>query len=312
MESAPYKFFRHHQVGRFLAVAGSPFMICHYLVLGALWTGARPIDWAVCLALYAVRMFGVTAGYHRYFSHRTYETSRVFRFVLALLATSTAQRGVSWWAAHHRAHHKHSDDALDVHSPRHKGFWYSHCGWLFWADEPDYRLVRDLTREPELRWLDRLWWAPPVALGVAVFAWLGASGLFIGFFLSTVLTWHVTFTINSLSHVWGKAPYASGDDSRNNWLLALLTFGEGWHNNHHHYQSSTRQGFHWYQLDLTYLVLRVLAALGIVWALREPPAAIVARTKVNVARGRLAAAPRAVEPSGVGASELADQPARAA
>ena len=190
---------------------------------------------ALGAVLYLLRMFGITAGYHRYFAHRAYKTSRAFQFVLACLAQSSAQRGVLWWAGKHRWHHRHSDTELDVHSPARHGFLYAHVGWI-WApchDATDLALVPDLANFPELVWLDRHPYFTAVLLAVA--AWLlgGWPGLVVGFFWSTVCTWHATFCINSLAHVLGRRRYVTGDDSRNNWWLAVLTLGEGWHNNHH-------------------------------------------------------------------------------
>lgn len=223
-------------------------------------------------------MFGVTAGYHRYFSHRSYKTGRIFQFLLALLAMSSAQKGVLWWAAHHRDHHRFSDTPWDVHSPVRGGFWHSHLLWILDAnnDPTDLGKIKDLARFPELVWLNRHWYLPPVLLGVAVALTLGWSGLLIGFFLSTVLVWHATFTINSLAHIFGSRRYVTTDTSRNNWLLALLTLGEGWHNNHHHHMHSARQGFFWWEIDIVYYVLLALRRVGLVWDLREPTAAALA------------------------------------
>jgi len=254
-----------------------PFALVHLAALGSIWTGFPA--WAVwtAVALYLVRMWAVTAAYHRYFSHRSYKTSRVGQFVLAFLAQTSAQRGALWWAAIHRHHHLHSDTEEDIHSPRQHGFLYAHVGWIFnpgnW--KPDYGTVRDLARYPELRWLDRWYLAPAVALAVACFALGGWTGLFVGFFVSTVALYHGTFAINSMAHEVGSQRYLTGDDSRNHWFLALVTLGEGWHNNHHHYQSSTRQGFRWWEIDITYYVLRAMSWVGLVWDLREPPEAIV-------------------------------------
>ncbi|MFO0631541.1 MAG: acyl-CoA desaturase [Nannocystaceae bacterium] len=220
----------------------------------------------------------MTGGYHRYFSHRTYKTSRAMQFVLAVIAQSASQRGALWWAAHHRDHHKYSDTPLDVHSPMQHGFWHAHVGWIFdHNSDTDWARVKDLTRYPELVVLDKLWWLPPTVLGVLVWLVFGWEGLFGGFMLSTVLLWHGTFTINSLSHVWGRRRYATTDDSRNNWFLALVTMGEGWHNNHHHFMGSTRQGFYWWEIDMTYYVLRVMSWLGLVWDPGEPPARVYER-----------------------------------
>jgi stearoyl-CoA desaturase (Delta-9 desaturase) len=255
-------------------VGAIPFMLVHALPLLAFWTGTKWQDWAVCVALYWIRMFGVTGVYHRYFSHRTYKTSRLFQFLLALLAMSSSQKGVLWWAAKHRVHHKLSDLDGDPHDSR-RGFWYSHMGWLYDHQEAtDYGKVRDLARYPELVFLNKLWFLPPALLGIAVWLWLGWSGLLIGFFLSTAILWHGTFTINSLSHMLGTQRYEAGDTSTNNWYLAIITMGEGWHNNHHHFMGSTRQGFYWWEIDITYYILRGLQAVGLVWDIKEPPARV--------------------------------------
>src|SRR5712671_7196710 len=238
-----------------------PFILLHLSCIAAFWSGITWQAVAICVTLYWLRMFAITAGYHRYFSHRSYSTSRLFQFVLAFLAQSTVQKSVLWWAAKHRHHHLHSDTEQDAHSPRHKGFVYSHVGWIFNRRHAKTDLVKidDFARYPELMWLHRLELAPAVALGVVCFLIDGWSGLVVGFFWSTVLVFHGTFCINSLAHVHGRKRYVTGDESRNNWLLALFTMGEGWHNNHHAYQSSARQGFRRWELDLTYYILRILS-----------------------------------------------------
>ncbi|MCA9562428.1 MAG: acyl-CoA desaturase [Myxococcales bacterium] len=243
------------------------------MLIGIIWTGVTWKALALCGVLYIVHMFAVTAGYHRYFSHRTFKTSRLGQFVLAWLAQSSAQKSVLWWAAHHREHHKRSDTERDIHSPVQKGFVYSHVGWIFDPehDDTDLNRVKDLARYPELRFLHRFELLPAIVTGVLSTIFFGWVGLFVGFFLSTVLVWHCTFFINSLAHVFGKKRFQTDDESRNSLFLALLTFGEGWHNNHHYHQSSTRQGFYWYEIDLTYMALKVLSWFRIVWDLREPP-----------------------------------------
>ena len=249
-----------------------PFIGIHLGVLGAFWTGTHWQDWLCCFVLYWVRMFGVTGVYHRYFAHRSYKTSRVMQFMLAFLAQTSAQKGALWWASHHRLHHRFSDTEQDTHSPRQHGFWYSHFGWLFdYTAETDYGKIRDYAKYPELRLLNRLDLLPAVILGVAVWYFLGTSGLLIGFFLSTVLLWHGTFTINSLSHVIGRRRFETSDDSRNNWFLAIITMGEGWHNNHHHYEASVRQGFRWWEIDMSYYIIWAMSKLGLVWDLKMPP-----------------------------------------
>ena len=261
--------------------AAVPFVLVHLACLAAIWTGVTPGVLALCIGLYVVRMFGVTAGYHRYFSHRSFKTSRAGQLVLALLAQSSAQRGVLWWAATHRHHHRHSDTEHDVHSPRHRGFAYSHLGWIFNRkhEGADYDSIPDLTKYPELVWLDRHPYLPATVLAVACFLLAGWQGLVVGFFWSTVLLYHGTFFINSLAHVHGTQRYVTGDDSRNNWWLALITLGEGWHNNHHAYQRSTRQGFRWWEIDPTFYALAALSWVRVVWELGAPPADVVANER---------------------------------
>jgi stearoyl-CoA desaturase (delta-9 desaturase) len=257
------------------------FAIVHLTAFaGVYFSGWSWSGFALAVGVYYVRMIVVTAGYHRYFSHRSFSTSRVFQFLLAVGAQSAAQRGVLWWASHHRWHHKYSDTDKDVHSAKLRGFFYSHMGWIFtdtWTTT-DPKLVPDLYKFPELRWLDKdgILLLPAFALGLAFLLVGGVWGLVWGFMVSTVMLWHGSFAINSLTHMFGRRRYATTDESRNNWLLAIITTGEGWHNNHHHYPSSARQGFFWWEVDLTYYVLRGLAMLGIVWDLRSAPANVLA------------------------------------
>ncbi len=254
-----------------------PFLIVHLACFAAIWTGVTAEALALGLGLYWLRIFAIGAGYHRYFSHRAYDTSRVFQFVLALLAQTTAQKSVLWWAANHRDHHLHSDTELDVHSPRRMGFLYSHVGWIFSRGQSttNFNRVEDFAKYPELMWLHRFELAPAFALAVICFAVAGWPGLIVGFFWSTVAVYHGTFCINSLAHLVGKRRYITGDDSRNNWLLAIITMGEGWHNNHHAYQSSARQGFYWWEYDPTFYLLKLLERLGLIWNVKRPTAEIM-------------------------------------
>ncbi len=272
-----------------------PFVGMHAACLGVLWVGWSPVAVGVAVALYFLRMFAITGFYHRYFSHRTFRTSRPAQFVFAVLGASAAQRGPIWWAAHHRHHHAHADREQDVHSPVQHGFLWSHMGWFLSRRHfaPDLGRVRDLLVYRELRLLDRFDILVPFLLALAMLVlgkvmeahWpaLGTSGgqmLVWGFFVSTVACYHGTYTINSLCHAWGRRRYATRDDSRNNFWLALLTLGEGWHNNHHHYPMSVRQGFYWWEIDITYYLLRALAALGIVWDLKPVPAEVRSARRV--------------------------------
>jgi stearoyl-CoA desaturase (delta-9 desaturase) len=262
------------------------FLFMHVACLCVIWAGVSAVAVLTCLILYVVRMFAITAGFHRLFAHRTYKTSRGFQFALAFTGTASYQKGPLWWSAHHRAHHLHTDTEHDVHSPMTRSFWQSHVGWFLARDSHviDQTLISNLAKYRDLRWLDRYYSVPPVLLAGSMFLLgtilhhiapgLGTSGwqmLVWGFFISTVLLYHGTFTVNSLAHLFGTRRFATEDNSRNNWLVALITLGEGWHNNHHYYQTSERQGFYWWELDVSHATLRVLSWLGVVWDLRAPP-----------------------------------------
>ena len=206
-----------------------------------------------------------------------------FQFFLAFLGGAAAQKGALWWAAHHRHHHKHSDTDEDLHSAKLEGFYWSHLGWVL-SDEYeayDPNVVKDLTKFPELVWLDKYIFVPPVAAAVACFLIDGWQGLVVGFFISTVVLYHTTFAINSLCHMFGKRRYETGEESKNSLWLAFLTMGEGWHNNHHHYPLSCRQGFFWYEIDIAYYILFGLSKLGIVWDLKAPAGAYAAALRLH-------------------------------
>jgi stearoyl-CoA desaturase (delta-9 desaturase) len=264
----------------------APYIVLHLSCAAVFLVGWSPTAIVVAAALYALRMLAITGFYHRYFAHRSFETSRALQFVFALVGASAAQRGPIWWAAHHRQHHLVSETAQDPHSPHRHGFWWSHTGWFLSPQHFPIRSerVKDLLRYPELRFLDRFDGLMPAVLAIGLFVIgtaleryapaLGTSGWQLvvwGFSISTVALYHATFMVNSLAHRWGTRRYATGDESRNNWLIALLTFGEGWHNNHHHYPASCRQGFYWWELDLTFYFLKCLQAMGLVWNLRPVP-----------------------------------------
>jgi stearoyl-CoA desaturase (delta-9 desaturase) len=241
--------------------------------LGAIFTGVNWLCIALCAVTYFIRMFGITAGYHRYFAHRAYKTSRAFQFVLACLGCSAMQKGPLWWAAHHRHHHRYSDTPDDPHSPRANSFWWSHIGWILDSrhEYTQWEAIRDLSRYPELRFINRNHWLPGIVLAVACYLIGGWAGLVWGFFISTVLLYHAVFAVNSLCHIFGWRRYATRDDSRNNWFVALITLGEGWHNNHHYYQSSANQGFFWWEVDVSYYLIRLMSWVGLVWDVRKPP-----------------------------------------
>jgi stearoyl-CoA desaturase (delta-9 desaturase) len=223
-------------------------------------------------------MFGITAGFHRYFSHRTFQLNRFWQFCLAFLGMTSAQKGVLWWSAHHRHHHKYSDQPEDLHSPIQRGFWWSHMGWILASEysATRYDQIKDMTKFPELVWLNRNQYMPTMLYAMALAFAFGPVGLFYGYFLSTVLLWHGTFAINSIMHVFGKRVYDTTDDSRNSMLLAIATMGEGWHNNHHYYPGTAMQGFRWWQFDPSYYILWLGEKLGIVQNLRRVPSRVVA------------------------------------
>ncbi len=281
-----------HQDRSIRPAAAIGFLLVHVLALGVFFVGFSWTGVALCLGSYYLRMFAITAGLHRYFAHRTYRLGRTPQFLLALLAQTSAQKGVLWWAAHHRHHHKWSDTPKDLHSPLQDGFWWSHIGWILSGryDETNLALIPDFAKFPELRALDRNQYAPVLVYALAAWAVFGWTGLFWGFFLSTVLLWHGTFFINSLTHVFGRRAFPTNDTSRNSFLLAVVTMGEGWHNNHHYYPSSAAQGFRWWQLDVTYYVLWLLERIRIVKGLRPAPSPAVITSALPAARTRLEAA----------------------
>lgn len=275
-------------------VRALPFIGLHAGCLLLPWVGVSATAVAVAVLLYVARMFAITAFYHRYFSHRSFKTSRAAQFLFALLGASSVQRGPLWWAAQHRHHHRHADTSQDLHSPTSHGLIWSHVGWFLTprALTTERNRIRDLNSYPELRWLDRFDAVVPLVLAMSLYAagaWMerwapglncdGPQLLVWGFFLSTVVLFHATVTINSLAHRYGQRPFETRDHSRNNLWLALLTFGEGWHNNHHFYPGAARQGFRPWEIDITWYGLRVLAALGVIWDLRPVPAWVLAQRR---------------------------------
>jgi len=267
-----------------------PFIILHAGCLGVIWVGWSWFAVWAAVALYFLRMFAVTGIYHRYFSHKTYHTSRAGQLFLALWGATTVQRGGLWWAYHHRHHHQHSDEEEDAHSPHVHGFLWSHIGWITSRRNfpTDYSKVKDLAKYPELVWLNRFDTVVPAVfapaiyfLGVALERFapgLGTNGpqmLIWGFFISTTALFHGTACINSMAHLMGKRRYNTTDDSRNSFILAIICLGEGWHNNHHRYQSCTRNGFYWWEIDPTYYGLKLLSWTGLIWGLKPVPQSIL-------------------------------------
>ena len=285
-----------------------PFIILHAGCLIVVWTGVSPFAAGSAVVLYFGRMLAVTGVYHRYFSHKSYSTSRLGQFVLALWGATTVQRGALWWAYHHRHHHQHADDPEDAHSPHVHGFWWSHIGWITSRRNfpTDYSKIRDLAKYPELIWLNRFDTVVPILFATALwaFGWfleVHAPGLQTtrwqmlgwGFFVSTTALFHGTACINSLAHLMGRRRFHTSDDSRNSWLLTLITLGEGWHNNHHRYMSATRQGFYWWEFDPTYYALKMLSWTGLIWDLKPVPASVLAEATAADPASTIPAAQRA-------------------
>jgi stearoyl-CoA desaturase (delta-9 desaturase) len=273
-------------------------LFMHVACLLVIWTGVSLVAVVICLALYVVRMFAITAGFHRLLAHRTYRTSRLFQFLMAFIGTASYQKGPLWWSAHHRRHHLVADTAHDFHSPLTRRFWRAHFGWFLSRDsqKTEWKLIANLSKYPELRFLNRFYSLPPIMLALSAFVlgaalerWapgLGTSSwqmLVWAFFISTVVLYHGTFTVNSLAHIFGKRRFATNDNSRNNLFVALITLGEGWHNNHHYYSSSERQGFYWWEIDVSHYTLRVFSWLGIVWDLNTPPADLTSVSEISIA-----------------------------
>jgi stearoyl-CoA desaturase (delta-9 desaturase) len=253
-------------------------VIMHLACLGVFLVGfSWPALW-VAIVMYVIRGMGVTTGYHRLLAHRSYKTNRFIQFVVATAGGLAMQGGPLWWVAHHRAHHRDTDKEGDIHSPVTKGMWQSHMGWMM-SNEAFHEQgsnSRDLFKYPELKFLQRHYvWILVLqmlglyALGSLLSLWYpdtsinGLQCLVWGFFVSTVFLWHVTFSVNSVCHRWGSQDYDSNDASTNNWIIGILGFGEGWHNNHHFYPSSARHGLKWWQVDVTWILIRGLCLVGL-------------------------------------------------
>ena len=293
-------------------VRAVPFIGMHLACIGVFFVGWSWLAISIAVFLYALRVFTLTGWYHRYFSHRTFKTSRLVQFAFAAIGCSAVQRGPLWWAAHHRHHHVHSDDPEDIHSPKHRGLIMAHLGWFLTpkAVKTNLKIIPDFAKYPELRFLDRYDLLVPIALALSLFGlgclveWAspesGVTGwqlLFWGFFLSTVAVYHVTYLVNSATHLIGTRRYETKDDSKNSLIVALLTFGEGWHNNHHHYPNSTRQGFFWWEIDITFYTLQFMSMFGLVWDLHAVPKRVLYPKQKAIPQAITEATPATVMPS---------------
>lgn len=271
-----YRVFR-------IALSLGPLITVHLALFSIPFVPVTIVSIVLLFVMTRISGLGITVGFHRYLSHHSFKTSRTFQFLLAMAGCTALQKGPLWWVIHHREHHKHSDTEQDVHSPVVDGFWYGHVGWLFANDlmTPDHAGVKDLTKYPELYWLDRFWMLPGF-LAAGLCFWIdGLSGLIYGYCLSTVLIFQITFAVNSIGHRWGPQRYETGEGSRNNWFLGYLAMGDGWHNNHHRAPTSARHGFAWYELDVSYRFIRLFRLMRLVWDVRQPPANVVANAPYN-------------------------------
>lgn len=283
-------------VGPFIGLIAAIVLLWHRA------SGAIAIGWPemiVMAVMYAVVGFGVTIGFHRLLTHRAFEAPRPVRLLLAILGSSAGQGMCIRWCATHRRHHQVSDRNGDPHSPRlHgegpldllRGMWHAHVGWCFKSDSPELaRSIPDLLEDRALLVIDQLYFvwvgigilAPAAALGLYFHSWRGfVSGMVWGGLLRIFLMQHVTWSVNSVCHVWGTRPFRSGDHSTNNLPVALLSLGEGWHNNHHAFPTSARHGLHWWQFDATYIVIKAMGWIGLARNIRIPnPTAIHAKLR---------------------------------
>jgi len=269
--------------------------------VSALLAFAVSFEWwylAVWGVSHFLRAIGLTLAFHRYYAHRSFQMNRVARFVWTLIGTAAMQKGPLWWAGHHVNHHRFADREGDPHSPAVSGFYYAHIGW-FLNDarhdrlEPNNPVVRDFSKAPEIAFLDRYFFVPPLLLAVALFAGGGLPLLIWGFCLPTTTLAHATFAINTVNHLFGSRRFDTRDESRNNVFTALFAAGEGWHNNHHRYQRAARNGFYWWELDPTWYVIRAMAAVGLAWNVQGVPDRIYAEA---VARKASLAGDRAALP----------------
>jgi stearoyl-CoA desaturase (Delta-9 desaturase) len=254
----------------------------------ALLVFAVPFRWAY-VALWAgahfVRAVGLTLAFHRYYAHRAFKMGRVTRFVWTFIGTAAMQKGPLWWAGHHVNHHKFADREGDPHSPMVSGVYYAHLGWFlndakYDRVEATNPVIRDFSTVPEIAFLDRFFGLPPLIMAVALYLAGGVPWVVWGFCLPTMTLAHATFAINSINHMFGSRRFETVDESRNNPLTAFFAAGEGWHNNHHRFQRAARNGFYWWEFDITWYVIRLMKAVGLAWDVQPVPKRIYEEARV--------------------------------
>jgi stearoyl-CoA desaturase (delta-9 desaturase) len=258
--------------------------------------GFNWVHLGLLLGMYLLTAVGVTVGYHRLFTHKSFEASRPVKFIFAVLGSMAVEGPLLKWVAMHRRHHQHSDGPEDPHSPHHHGeglrgiiagAWHAHVGWIFDRDPENLsRYVPDLEAEPFLRRVSKTWtlWSglglvlPAVLGGLITMTWTGVLlGFIWGGLARVFLVHHVTWSINSVCHLWGTRPFRSHDESRNNVVFGVLGLGEGWHNNHHAFPTSARHGLRWWEFDASYWIIRGLEMLGLAWKVKVPAAQALQR-----------------------------------
>ena len=260
--------------------ASTASIVIFWLVqVSALLVFAVPFAWGY-VALWAVSHFaravGLTLAFHRYYAHRAFQMNRAARFIWTFAGVAAMQKGPLWWAGHHVYHHKFADRDGDPHSPKVSGFYYAHIGWFlndqkYKKIDPSNPVVRDFSKYPDVRLLDEYYFLPPLLLGLAMYAIGGFPWVVWGFCLPTMTLAHATFAINTVNHLYGSRRFETRDESRNNAITALFAAGEGWHNNHHRYQRAARNGFYWWEIDITYYVILAMQAVGLAWDVQRVP-----------------------------------------
>jgi stearoyl-CoA desaturase (delta-9 desaturase) len=279
--------------------------------------GLTWVDLGLLVGMYLLTTLGIMVGYHRLFTHKSFRAVRPVQIVLGILGSMAFQGPLISWVGMHRMHHQHSDGAGDPHSPhaprrrfwrRLRGFWHAHIGWAFSPMPANAaRYAGDLLRDRTIRTVSALFplWAvlgllAPAAVGFAVNGWYGAiTGFVWGGLVRALICHHATWSVNSVCHLWGSRPYESGDHSRNNAVVGVLALGEGWHNNHHAFPSSARHGLHWWQIDISYYVIRALVFCRLAWDVRLPSA----DEKAARRRSRRGGPPAAACPGGAAAQQ---------
>ena len=264
------------------------------LVVAIILSWGEGFSWlyaALLAGMYVLTAFGITIGYHRLFTHKSFKCPRWVYATFNVLGAMAVEGPVNKWVAMHRCHHQHSDDHADPHSPHHHGsgikgvlhgFFHAHIGWIFRGDPKDLeRYNPDLRADAMMRFFSWSWglWSilgliiPAVIAGLITMSWIGAFlGFLWGGLVRVLLVHHVTWSINSVCHLWGRRPYNTKDESRNNWLFGILGMGEGWHNNHHAFPTSARHGLRWYQIDFSYMIIKFLEKIGLAYDVKVPPA----------------------------------------